>query len=319
MTSGSAEIGFVMDPLDGIILDEDTTFAFMLAARERGHDVYYIRPEDLAAEGSRAYAPCYPCAVRRDSDDHYDLDEPEYRPLHGLDCVFMRRDPPFDNDYLHAAHLLELAREAGGFVLNDPTGLRIANEKLYALHFPELLPDTIVTSDRDRIRAFMDDHGGRCVLKPVDGYAGESVFVVDESDRNHRSLIDTMTDEGGQRTVCQAYEPAARKGDKRILLLDGEPMGGILRVPPEDDHRGNIHVGGSVKPLELSDSDRAICDVVGERLSRDGIWFAGIDVLGESLTEVNVTSPTGIQEMSRFDGIDGAGRVVEWAVARARD
>lgn len=304
--------GFVMDPLDGIVLDEDTTFAFMLAARERGDDVYYIRPEDLSARGSEAWARVFPCDVRRKEGDHYDLGDPERVPLHELDAVWMRKDPPFDIDYLHDAHLLELAEEQGAFVLNKPTGLRVANEKLYALHFDEFLPDTLVTREISRIRAFMDDHGGRCVVKPIDGYAGSEVFVVDDEDRNKNALLEVMTDEGTERVICQAFVPEARQGDKRILMLDGEPMGGILRVPPEDDHRGNIHVGGTVEKTELTDRDRAICEAVGQRLSDDGLWFAGIDVIGGTLTEINVTSPTGIQEMSRLNGVDGSGRVVEW-------
>ncbi len=313
----TAEIGFVMDPLDGIILNEDTTFAFMLAAHQRGHDIFFIRPEDLYARGNEARARIHPVTVRRKQGDHYDLGEGRRRPLHELDAVLMRKDPPFNVDYLHASHLLELASEQGCFVLNDPTGLRVANEKLYALHFPELIPDTLVTREREVIESFMEEHGGRCVIKPVDGHGGAAVFVLDSGDRNFNSLLEQMTREGERRVVCQTYVPEARRGDKRILLLDGEPMGAILRVPPEDDHRGNIHVGGSVEKTELTERDRRICEEVGQRLRRDGIWFAGIDVLGDVLTEVNVTSPTGIQEMSRLDGVDGSGQVIEWVVDRA--
>lgn len=310
----SAEIGVVMDPLDGIILDEDTTFAFMLAARERGHDIYYIRPRDLYARDGEAWATVHSCDVRCREGDHYELEEGERIPLHELDAVLMRKDPPFDVDYLHASHLLELAADDGAFVMNDPTGLRIANEKLYALHFPELLPDTLVTREEELIHAFAADHGGRCVVKPVDGYGGSSVFVVDEEDRNKNAIVEEMTAEGTRRVVCQEYIPAAREGDKRILLLDGEPLGAILRVPPDDDHRGNIHVGGEVHGTDLTERDREICETVGPRLAEDGLWFAGIDVLGGILTEINVTSPTGIQEMSRLDGVDGAGQVIEWVV-----
>lgn len=309
--------GFVMDPLDGMILDEDTTFAFMLAARERDHEVYYIRPEDLCARGGEARATVRSCEVRRKEGDHYELGGPKRVALGELDAIWMRKDPPFDIDYLHASHLLELAGDDGAFVVNDPTGLRIANEKLYALHFDQFLPDTLVTREVDQIREFMAENGGRCVVKPVDGYAGGSVFVVDEEDRNKNSLLESMTTEGTERVVCQSYISKAREGDKRIILLDGEPLGAILRVPPEDDHRGNIHVGGSVEQTELTDREREICRVVGERLSRDGLYFAGIDVIGDKLTEINVTSPTGIQEMSRFDGVDGSGQVVEWVTDRA--
>jgi len=315
--AGTAEIGFVMDPLDGVILAEDTTFAFMLAARERGHEIYYIRPEDLYARGETARAVVHPCEVRRREGDHYELEEGERRALRELDAVLMRKDPPFDVDYLHASHLLELAREDGAFVMNDPTGLRVANEKLYALHFPELIPDTLVTREQELIEEFAAARGGRCVVKPVDGHGGAAVFVVDEDDRNKNAIIEQMTGEESDRVVCQEYVPAAREGDKRILLLDGDPMGAILRVPPDDDHRGNIHVGGTVEKTDLTERDREICRRVGPRLSEDGLWFAGIDVLGGRLTEINVTSPTGIQEMSRLDGVDGAGRVIDWVVDRA--
>jgi glutathione synthase len=309
--------GFVMDPLDGLILDEDTTFAFMLAAQARGHQLFYIRPEDLYADHDVARAAAHPCEVQRVEGDHYELGEAEDVALGDFDCLFMRKDPPFDIDYLHASHLLELAQKQGAFVLNDPTGLRVANEKLYALHFPELLPDTLVTRRPEAIESFMADHDGRCVIKPVDGYGGSAVFVLDDEDRNHNSLIEVMTSEASERVVCQEYVPEAREGDKRILLLDGEPMGAILRVPPDDDHRGNIHVGGDVVQTDLDARDREICERVGKRLADDGLWFAGIDVLGNQLTEVNVTSPTGIQEMSRLNDVDGAGRVVEWAAERA--
>ena len=311
------KIGFVMDPLDGVILDEDTSFAFMLAAQERGHEVYFIRPEDLYARGDEAWASCYPCEVRRQEGDHYTLSEPTRRPLHELDVVMMRKDPPFNVDYLHACHLLELAEEHGTFVCNKPSGLRGANEKLYALHFPDLLPDTVVTREREVIEEFMADHDGKAVVKPVDGYGGSAVFLVEEEDRNKNALLEEMTREETRRVVCQSYVPAARQGDKRILLLDGEPMGAILRVPPDDDHRGNIHVGGSVEKTELTDRDTEICERIAPRLKRDGLYFTGIDVLGGVLTEINVTSPTGIQEMSRLDGVDGAGEVIDWVVEQA--
>lgn len=316
--ASSAQIGFVMDPLDGVILDEDTTFAFMLAAQERGHDIFYIRPEDLYARDDEAWSVVYPCSVRRRPGDHYELESGERRALHELDAVLMRKDPPFDVDYLHAMHLLELAQEQGTFVMNDPTGLRVANEKLYALHFPEVLPDTLVTREPELVHEFAADHAGRCVVKPVDGYGGAAVFLVDEEDRNKHAIVEQMTDEGDERVVCQEYVPEAREGDKRILLLDGEPMGAILRVPPDDDHRGNIHVGGTVEKTDLTERDREICRTVGPRLSEDGLWFTGIDVLGRVLTEINVTSPTGIQEMSRLDGVDGSGRLIDWVVDRAQ-
>lgn len=306
------KIGFVMDPLDSVNIDADTTFAFMFAAQERGHDVYYLRMEDLAAEGDVAFGVMQPCALRRTAGDHHTLGAAEYAPVHTLDAVFMRKDPPFDVNYLHAAHLLELAEQKGCFVINKPNGLRAANEKLYALHFPEFIPDTIVTRDAARIVEFIDAHDGRAIIKPVDGHGGAGIFVLEKNDKNLNALIEVSTQVGTARVICQSYIPEIRQGDKRILVLNGEPIGAIIRVPANTEHRGNIHVGGTVEKIALSQRDREICKAVGERLRRDGIWFSGVDVIGDYLTEVNVTSPTGIQEMSRLDGVDGAGMVIEF-------
>lgn len=306
------KIGFVMDPLDSVNIDADTTFAFMFAAQERGHEVFYLRMEDLAAEGDVAWGIMQPCELRRVAGDHYTLGAAEYAPVHTLDAVFMRKDPPFDVDYLHAAHLLELAEEKGCFVMNKPNGLRAANEKLYALHFPDFIPDTIVTRDAARILEFVDAHGGRAIIKPVDGHGGAGIFVLEKGDKNLNALIEVSTRVGTERVICQSYIPEIRQGDKRILVVNGEPIGAIIRVPAETEHRGNIHVGGTVEKVVLSERDREICAAVGERLRRDGIWFSGVDVIGDYLTEVNVTSPTGIQEMSRLDGVDGAGMVIEF-------
>ncbi|MGM0559156.1 MAG: glutathione synthase [Myxococcota bacterium] len=310
------KIGFVMDPLASVNINADTTFALMFAAQERGHEVYKMSMEDLAAEGDECWATMHRAELRREAGNHYDLASAQYEPLHALDCVFMRKDPPFDVPYLHAAHLLELAEEKGCLVLNKPNALRAANEKLYALHFTEFMPDTLVTRNRERIRGFLEDHEGRCIIKPIDGHGGEGIFMLEHDDRNLNALLEVATDHGRKRIICQAYMEAAREGDKRILLLDGEPLGAILRVPSSDEHRGNIHVGGSVKKTELTAADRAICEGVGPRLSEDGLWFVGIDVIGGKLTEVNVTSPTGIQEMSRLDDEDYSGRTIAWIEER---
>ena len=313
------KIGFVMDPLAEVNIREDTTFAFMLAAQERGHEIYKMAMEDLSAEGDQAWGLMQHAEVRREEGNHYDLGSSHYEPLDVLDCVFMRKDPPFDVPYLHAAHLLELAEERGVFVLNKPDGLRAANEKLYALHFDDYMPDTLVTRNRERIRTFLEAHEGRCIIKPIDGHGGEGVLMLEHDDRNLNALLEVATDHGQQKIICQSYIEEAREGDKRILLLDGEPLGGILRVPQPGEHRGNIHVGGSVEKTDLSERDLEICEAVGERCKSDGLWFVGLDVIGGKLTEINVTSPTGIQEMSRLDQVDGSGQVVEWAVERARE
>lgn len=309
-------IAFVMDPLEHVNVDADTTFAFMLAAQARGHEIYHVRQRDLSARGDVARAVVRRAEVRRTQGDHYSLGGTEHVDLHEIDVVFQRTDPPFDIDYLHAVHILELAEERGTLVVNKPSGLRAANEKLYALHFPDAIPDTLVTSSATEIKAFAREMGGRCVIKPVDGHGGEAVFVLALDDRNANALLEVMTEHGRTRIICQRYLPEARRGDKRVILLDGEPLGGIMRVPRADEHRGNIHVGGTVEQATLTDRDREICELVGPRLRRDGLWFVGLDIIGDHLTEVNVTSPTGIQEMSRLDGFDGAAAVLEFVERR---
>ncbi len=306
------KIGFVMDPVEDVNVREDTTFALMLAAQQRDWDVYYIRPRDLAAEGDEAWATICPVEVRRDPNDKVSYGESTYQPLHTLDSVWMRKDPPFDTRYLYEANILELAQNKGCLVVNEPRGLRAANEKLYALNFPEVIPDTVVTADSGRLKDFVADHDGMGVLKPLGGHGGEGIFVLDEDDRNLNALIEVSTNHGTKPVMCQEYLAEARHGDKRILMLDGEAMGAILRVPQAKEHRSNIHVGGSVEKTELTETEQHICEVVGPRLVEDGLYFVGLDVIGNRLTEVNVTSPTGIQEMSRLDGVDGPGQVMDW-------
>ena len=306
------KLGFVMDPVQNVNVREDTTFALMLAAQARGWDIYYIRPQDLGAREDAVWAQIHQVEVRPDPEDKVTFGDSAYAPLHGLDCIWMRKDPPFDTTYLYEANLLELAQRKGCLVINEPRGLRAANEKLYSLHFPELTPATVVTSEAKRILEFMADQDNRCVIKPLSGHGGEGVFVLEEGDRNLNALIEMSTSHGSVPVMCQEYLPEARQGDKRIILLDGQPLGAILRVPRDEEHRSNIHVGGVVEKTTLSQREQHICDVVGPRLVEDGLTFVGIDVIGERLTEVNVTSPTGIQEMSRLDGIDGADRVMEW-------
>ncbi len=306
------KIGFVMDPLEGIDVKADTTFALMLGAQQRGHDLYYIRPQDLSAENDEAWAVICPVELRDDPQDKVTYGNTFYEPLHALDCVWMRKDPPFDEAYLYEVGILELAEEKGTLILNRPQGLRAANEKLYSLHFPDVIPNTLVTNQARRIKSFMSENDGRCVLKPLSGHGGEGIFVLTEGDRNLNALIEVSTGNGREHIMCQQYLPEAREGDKRILMLNGKTMGAILRVPLEEEHRSNIHVGGRVEKTTLSKREEEICAVVGPRLVKDGLYFVGLDVIGEKLTEINVTSPTGIQEMSRLDGVDGPAQVIEW-------
>jgi glutathione synthase len=312
------KIAFLMDPIERVSIDKDTTFALMLEAQARGHEVFSCGPAGLSAADGTVYARLFPTRVDRVLPPaHATLSPPVVADLRAIDAVFIRTDPPFDSTYLYATQLLERLR-GHTLVLNDPRGLRDANEKLYAMHFPEVTPRTVVTMREDEIRAFLDRIGTYGVIKPLDGAGGRGIMVLDPRDLNFRSIIETTTDDGRRYCMVQEYLPAVRKGDKRVLLLDGEPLGAILRVPREGEARSNIHVGGRVEPCDLDEDDRRIVAAVAPRLRADGLVFVGLDVIGGKLTEVNVTSPTGIQELSRFTGTRPEAKVLAWIEDRVR-
>ncbi|GIW42138.1 MAG: glutathione synthetase [Candidatus Binatia bacterium] len=308
---------FVMDPLDRILPDKDTTFVFMLEAQRRGEEVYYLGPEHLFVEGGTPHARAWRCEVRR-ATPHYTLHEERTGELAWFDAVFMRKDPPFDLPYYFATQILGLVDPARTFVLNDPRGLREANEKLYALHFPDLVPPTLVSREIPRLKAFLDAVGGEMIVKPLDGCGGSGVFYLRRGDKNVNVLLETATANETRWTMAQKYLPEAREGDKRIVLLDGEPLGATLRVPAEDEHRGNIHVGGRCVRTELTERDRAICARLRDRLKADGLYFVGLDVIGGWLTEVNVTSPTGVQEIDRLEGVELERAVLDFVEEKVR-
>jgi glutathione synthase len=242
------------------------------------------------------------------------LGDPEDLALEDTDVIFVRKDPPFDEEYHWLTLLLEHVR-GRALIVNDPRGLREANEKLYACNFPDLMPRTLVSSCKRRIKHFLDEVNGKAVIKPVEGHGGGGVFALIAGDNNVNGLIEAVTRDGTRVAMVQALIPEVTEGDKRILLLEGEPLGAILRVP-QGDWRSNIHVGGRVVRAELADADRRIIAAVAPRVRADGLWLVGLDVIGGKLTEVNVTSPTGIQQMSRFDEVDYPGRVVDWLERR---
>ncbi|MGH7896246.1 MAG: glutathione synthase [Candidatus Binatia bacterium] len=307
---------YVMDPMARVLVDKDTTFAFQLEGQRRGHEQYHCGPETLYVDRTLPHACVRRLAVER-ATPHYRLSEIRVVPLTFFDAVLMRKDPPFDMAYFFSTHLLGLVDPSMTFVCNDPRGLRDANEKLYALKFPEVIPESVVTSDPARLKTFMETLGGEMIVKPLDGCGGAGVLHVHRGDRNLNALLELSTAEGTRLVMAQRYLPEAREGDKRLIVLDGEPLGGILRIPREDEHRGNIHVGGTVKPSAISGRDREICRRMAPRLRADGLYFVGLDIIGGFVTEVNVTSPTGIQEIDRLDGVCLEARVLDFVEARA--
>ncbi len=315
MSGSPLKMGFLMDPLDTILPDKDTTFVFMLETARRGHQVLYFNTKDMYAKGGSAFAELRPAQVKRDTP-HYSLGKPFEADLKSLDAVFFRSDPPVTMDYLHQTYLLDLITDEV-FVTNNPSGVRDANEKLFALNFPELMPEHVVTSDMGRIKRFIDEVGGKVVVKPLDRMGGEGVFVIEAGDLNTNALLETSTEFGKRKVIVQRYVPEVRKGDKRILLLDGEFLGATARIPRDDEHRANIHVGGDTVACEPTERDREIIEIVGPKLKEKGLHFAGLDVLGDRLTEINVTSPTGIQEINRLEGVTLEAKVIDFVEKEA--
>ena len=301
----------VMDPVSTVSVDEDTTFSIMLEAQRRGHRVDHCDAADLVLDRGVLLARVRRATCSRQSEPPIQLGPPEELAVSEVDVVFIRKDPPFDDDYMWATQLLEHVR-GGPLLVNDPRALRDANEKLYATYFPDLMPETLVSSHADRILAFVSEMGGRGVIKPLSGKGGESIFALFEGDPNINAILETVTENGARLVMVQRYLPEVSVGDKRILLLDGELLGAILRVPQGGDLRSNIHVGGRVAEALINSDDRRIIEAVAPRLRADGLAFVGLDVIGGKLTEVNVTSPTGIQQASRLSGENLEAKVIEW-------
>lgn len=305
---------FVMDPAHTMAPDKDTTFAFIESAQKRGHTCLHAEPRDVGLLHDRVQAAARPLSVQR-AEPFVELGARALYDLGELDAVFVRKDPPFDTAYLHLTQILDLVKHET-LVVNDPAGLRDANEKLFAFRFARWMPRSRVTRDPSEILAFLTEVGGRAVLKPLDGAGGSGVVALTEGDRNNRALVDLLTHEGREQALVQEYQPAIRQGDKRVLVLDGEPLGAILRVPREDDIRANIHVGGRVEGTELTSAERDLVADLAPTLRRHGLWFVGLDLIGGKLIEVNVTSPTGIQELGRLSGGAPSDRVIEWVERR---
>ena len=297
----SLAVAIQMDPIEGIDIDADSTFVLALEAQRRGHALFHYLPQALNLRDGRVTARASPLEVRRERDRHATLGTPRMLDLAGVDVVLMRQDPPFDMAYITATHLLEHIHPRT-LVVNDPISVRNAPEKIFVARFAELMPPTLITSSREEILDFRARHDD-IILKPLFGNGGADVFHVTPGDENVNALIELFTRLYREPIIVQRYIADIRQGDKRVILVDGEPVGAVNRVPSEGEARANLHAGATAEKAKLDARDREICAAIGPSLKRRGIIFAGIDVIGGYLTEINVTSPTGIQEIDRFDGI----------------
>lgn len=310
----SLNVAIQMDPIGPINIDADSTFRIAEEAQARGHSLFYYTPDKLAFREGRVTARGWPLTVRREKGNHFALGAMQEVDLATFDVVWLRQDPPFDMGYITTTHLLDMIRDTT-LVVNDPFWVRNYPEKLLVLHFQDLTPPTMVARDLDTLRAFRADHGD-VILKPLYGNGGAGVFKLAQGDGNLASLHELFSGINREPLIMQKFLPAVVKGDKRIILVDGEPVGAINRVPAAGETRSNMHVGGRPEKVALTDRDREICDRIGPLLREKGQIFVGIDVIGDWLTEINVTSPTGIQELERFDGTNIAERI--WLAIEAR-
>jgi len=308
------KIAFQMDPIGAVDIDADSTFRLAEEAQARGHTLFYYTPDRLSYDHGRIEARGWPLTVRRMRGDHVTLGEEMLLDLSQMDVVWLRQDPPFDMFYITTTHLLQRLTP-GTLVVNDPFWVRNFPEKLLVLDFPDLTPPTAIARDLETIRAFRARHGD-IILKPLYGNGGAGVFHLPQSDRNLSALHEMFTGFSREPLIVQKFLPEVAAGDKRVILVDGEPAGAINRVPGAGETRSNMHVGGRPEKVALSDRDREICARIGPLLRERGQVFVGIDVIGDWLTEINVTSPTGIQELERFDGVNVAARI--WEAVEAR-
>ncbi|MEL7358725.1 MAG: glutathione synthase [Cyanobacteria bacterium J06560_6] len=319
------KLAFIIDPIERLDPGHDTSVAMMESAQILGHEVFVTRSEQLGVIESRAYGWLRSLQikpVKQEGDrwvsepDWYALGESVWRPLEEMDAVFMRQDPPVTVPYLYVTYILDYVDPQKTQVINAPAGLRAANEKMYALQFTKAIPETIVSTDKQVIRGAVERWGAG-VLKPLGGKGGEGILFLEGGDRNFNSIVEVSTRQGQEPVMVQAYLPAAKEGDKRIILLNGEPIGAVNRVPTGKEFRGNMAVGGRSDKTELTERDLDICQQVAPALRRDGLIFVGLDIIGDYMTEVNVTSPTGIREIDRLNDVRLGNQVVEWVEKNA--
>ncbi len=298
----SLKVAVQMDPIQTVDITGDSTFALMIEAQARGAELYYYLPSCLSFNDSKITALAHPVTVRNEKGNHADVGDAVTLDLTTMDVVLMRQDPPFDMAYITATHVLEHIHPRT-LVVNDPFHVRNAPEKLFVTMFPELMPPTLITSHEAEVRAFRARHKD-IILKPLYGNGGAGIFRVKPDDENFNALLEMFSENYREPLIAQAYLPAVRKGDKRIILVDGEPAGALNRIPAEGEARSNLHIGGTAEAADLTARDEEICAKLAPELKARGLIFTGIDVIGDCLTEINVTSPTGIQEIRRFGGAD---------------
>ena len=309
-------VAFQMDPIEAVDIAADSTFRIALEAQARGHELYCYTPDKLIYRDGRVLARAHPVTLRNEQGDHVTKGDAVTLDLAQIDVVWLRQDPPFDMSYITTTHLLDMIHPAT-LVVNDPFWVRNYPEKLLVLGFADLTPPTMIARDLATIREFKAQHGD-VILKPLYGNGGAGVFRLDPNDRNLASLHELFTGISREPLIVQKYLPAVAKGDKRIILVDGEPIGAINRVPAEGETRSNMHVGGRPEAVKMSARDLEICAAIGPLLREKGQIFVGIDVIGDWLTEINVTSPTGLQELERFDGTNGAALIWQAIEAKRR-
>jgi glutathione synthase len=307
MTKKKLRVGIVMDPIESITPYKDSSLAMLLEAERREAEIHYFRQSDLKIISGTALGRSQRLNVEDDRTSWWRFGAEQEIDLGDLDVILMRKDPPFDMEYIYTTYILDRAKQAGALIMNDPQALKNMNEKVFTAWFPDCAPTTLITRSMDEMRGFLAEHG-HVVIKPLEGMGGRSIFVIKDGDKNANVVFETLTDYGQRFAMAQTYISEISLGDKRILLMDGEPVPyALARIPSADDNRGNLVMGAVGKGQELSDRDLEICARVGPVLKENGVIFAGIDVIGDYLTEVNVTSPTGMREIDQQFGINTAG------------